>query len=117
MHNYRIAVKESGDSIVFLRKIVPGGADKSYGIEVARLAGVPESVTRRAEEIAEELNRKDPQETRGTKAFPEEEPVQLSLFDPLPDPVIDEIKNLDLTNMTPLEALNCLHRLQEELKR
>ncbi|MBQ7506754.1 MAG: DNA mismatch repair protein MutS [Lachnospiraceae bacterium] len=117
VHNYRIAVKESGDSIVFLRKIVPGGADKSYGIEVARLAGVPESVTRRAEEIAEELNRKEPQETRGTQAFPEEEPVQLSLFDPLPDPVIDEIKNLDLTNMTPLEALNCLHRLQEELKR
>ena len=128
--NYCIAVKEKGDDIIFLRKIVKGGADKSYGIQVARLAGVPQSVTDRAKEIVEELVQADVtgkikeievqgQEASKPKAkhFDEVDLAQMSLFDTVKDDdVIKEIKELDLANLTPIDALNTLYQLQNKLK-
>ena len=129
VNNYCIAVKEKGDDIIFLRKIVKGGADKSYGIQVAHLAGVPESVTNRAKEIVEELIHADIT-TRikdiaahsadvkpKTKKLDEVDLAQMSLFDTVKDDdVIEEIKNLNLSNMTPIDALNTLYQLQNKLK-
>ncbi|MBO4214120.1 MAG: DNA mismatch repair protein MutS [Lachnospiraceae bacterium] len=122
--NYCIAVKENGDDIVFLRKIVKGGADKSYGIQVARLAGVPESVIERAKEIANSLA--DSDVALNTDKITEikkpkddviyGEPEQLSLFDlGFENPVINEIRNLDTNNMTPMDALNKLVELKKKL--
>lgn len=122
--NYCIAVKENGDDIVFLRKIVKGGADKSYGIQVARLAGVPESVIERAKEIANSLAGSDV--ALNTDKITEikkpkddviyGEPEQLSLFDlGFENPVINEIRNLDTNNMTPMDALNKLVELKKKL--
>ena len=130
VNNYCIAVKEKGDDIIFLRKIVKGGADKSYGIQVARLAGVPQSVTDRAKEIVEELVQADVTgkikeiEVQGqeaskpkTKHFDEVDLAQISLFDTVKDDdVIKEIKELDLANLTPIDALNTLYQLQNKLK-
>ena len=130
VNNYCIAVKEKGDDIIFLRKIVKGGADKSYGIQVARLAGVPQSVTDRAKEIVEELVQADVTgkikeiEVQGqeaskpkTKHFDEVDLAQMSLFDTVKDDdVIKEIKELDLANLTPIDALNTLYQLQNKLK-
>ena len=130
VNNYCIAVKEKGDDIIFLRKIVKGGADKSYGIQVARLAGVPQSVTDRAKEIVEELVQADVtgkikeievqgQEASKPKAkhFDEVDLAQMSLFDTVKDDdVIKEIKELDLANLTPIDALNTLYQLQNKLK-
>lgn len=129
VNNYCIAVKEKGDDIIFLRKIVKGGADKSYGIQVARLAGVPETVTNRAKEIVEELVHADIT-TRikdiaahgaapkiKTKKYDEVDLAQMSLFDTVKDDdVIDELQNLDISNLTPIDALNTLYRLQNKLK-
>ena len=129
VNNYCIAVKEKGDDIIFLRKIVKGGADKSYGIQVARLAGVPETVTNRAKEIVEELIHADittrikdiaAQGTAPkikTKKYDEVDLAQMSLFDTVKDDdVIEEIKNLDVSNLTPIDALNTLYQLQNKLK-
>ena len=130
VNNYCIAVKEKGDDIIFLRKIVKGGADKSYGIQVARLAGVPESVTSRAKEIVEELVQADittrikdiAVQTGGTpkgkpRRYDEVDLAQMSLFDTVKDDdVIQEIENLDLANLTPIDALNTLYQLQNKLK-
>lgn len=131
VNNYCIAVKEKGDDIIFLRKIVKGGADKSYGIQVARLAGVPSSVTDRAKEIVEELIHADittrikdiaahgsGQEARvRTKKYDEVDLAQISLFDTVKDDdVITELKNLDISNLTPIDALNTLYQLQNKLK-
>ena len=122
--NYCIAVKENGDDIVFLRKIVKGGADKSYGIQVARLAGVPDSVISRAKEIAEQLANSDvalhTENIADKPALNKTEPMgdmeQLSLFDiGFENPVLNEIKNLDVMNMTPIEALNKLLELKNKL--
>ncbi|MGN1166822.1 MAG: DNA mismatch repair protein MutS [Lachnospiraceae bacterium] len=129
VNNYCIAVKEKGDDIIFLRKIVKGGADKSYGIQVARLAGVPESVTNRAKEIVEELIHADIT-TRikdiavhgstpkiKTKKYDEVDLAQMSLFDTVKDDdVLEELKNLDVSNLTPIDALNTLYQLQNKLK-
>jgi DNA mismatch repair protein MutS len=128
VHNYCIAVKEKGDDIVFLRKIVKGGADKSYGIQVARLAGVPDSVIERAKEIVEELTEHDI--TGATKNLTVDtgahakkkkqdslDMAQLSLFDTVEnDAIIDELASLDLGNLTPIEALNKLYELQSKAK-
>ena len=128
VHNYCIAVKEKGDDIVFLRKIVKGGADKSYGIQVAKLAGVPDSVIERAKEIVEELIANDI--TAGTRKLvvdnssrkkkeklDEVDLAQMSLFDTVKDDdIIDELRNADVGNMTPLEALNKLYELQNKIK-
>ena len=128
VNNYCIAVKEKGDDIVFLRKIVKGGADKSYGIQVAKLAGVPDIVINRAKEIVAELCDNDITEkiqniTIGTKndgkknILPKDEDLdQLSLFDTVKDEdIINEIKELDISNLTPIDALNTLDRFKRKL--
>lgn len=124
--NYCIAVKEKGDDIVFLRKIVKGGADKSYGIQVAKLAGVPESVIARAKELVEELS--DADITAAVKdlttpkkkqkiVYDQVDMAQMSLFDTVQDnDIIEEIKNLDMSNLTPMEAMNILYNLQNKIK-
>ncbi len=128
VNNYCIAVKEKGDDIVFLRKIVKGGADKSYGIQVAKLAGVPDIVINRAKEIVAELCDNDIIEkiqsiTVGNKTetkkvvLPKDEDLdQLSLFDTVKDEdIINEIKELDISNLTPIDALNTLDRFKRKL--
>ena len=129
VHNYCIAVKEKGDDIVFLRKIVKGGADRSYGIQVAKLAGVPDPVIERAKEIAEELSYADittrvkdiasggKETKKKTKKYDEVDMAQMSLFDTVKDDdVLEEIKNLDVSHLTPIDALNTLYQLQNKLK-
>ncbi len=116
VNNYCIAVKERGDDIVFLRKIIKGGADKSYGIQVAKLAGVPEPVIERAKELVEELSAADI--SLKPRAVPlETEMEQISLFDTVKDDdIITEIRDMDLGNMTPIDALNTIYRLQNKIK-
>jgi len=127
VNNYCIAVKEKGDDIVFLRKIIPGGADKSYGIQVAKLAGVPDEVTDRAAQIVMQLldnditekirqveiggsSRKDP------VSYDEVELGQMSFFDTTSDEdILKEIGALKITELTPLDALNTLYHLQSKL--
>lgn len=129
VNNYCIAVKEKGDDIVFLRKIIKGGADRSYGIQVAKLAGVPEMVIERAKEILSELLDKDILEKVQNISVPQKydsknktekpddlELNQLSLFDTVKDEdVIEELKQIDISTLTPLDALNTLYRLQNKL--
>ena len=129
VNNYCIAVKEMGDDIVFLRKIVKGGADKSYGIQVARLAGVPEPVLVRAKELAAELADADisvrSREIAGAEKPPkshvpkldEVDLKQMSLFDTMKDDdVLKELENMELSAMTPIDAVNTLYRMQNSLK-
>lgn len=128
VNNYCIAVKEKGDDIVFLRKIVKGGADRSYGIQVAKLAGLPDSVIERAKEIAEQLLANDITDTvknisvdNGRKHkkehLDEVDMTQISLFDTVKDDdIIDELRSIDIGNMTPLDALNKLYQLQNKVK-
>ena len=131
VNNYCIAVKEQGDDIVFLRKIVKGGADKSYGVQVAKLAGVPDSVIVRAKELLVELSDADitarakeiAEAGAGTPkhaAVPRPDEVdlqQMSLFDTVKDDdIVRELGELELGNMTPIDALNTLYRLQTKLK-
>jgi DNA mismatch repair protein MutS len=128
VNNYCVAVKEKGDDIVFLRKIVKGGADKSYGIQVAKLAGVPDSVIARAKEIVEELSANDITEVArnisvdtGSKKKKEKldevDLTQMSLFDTVrDDDIIEELRNVDVGNLTPIEALNKLYELQNKVK-
>ncbi len=126
--NYCIAVREKGDDIVFLRKIVKGGADRSYGIQVARLAGVPDTVIERAKELAQELSEHDITETAAAelkeapskkKKKPKIDEVdmhQMSFFDTVTDEdVIRELKEIDVTTLTPIEAMNTLYALQNRL--
>ncbi len=116
VNNYCIAVKEKGDDIVFLRKIIKGGADKSYGIQVAKLAGVPDPVIARAKELVEDLVQADI--SLKPKAAPVEmEMEQISLFDTVKDDdIIRELGEMDLSNMAPLDALNTMYRLQNKIK-
>ena len=137
VNNYCIAVKEKGDDIVFLRKIVKGGADKSYGIQVAKLAGVPDSVIERAKELVEELSDADiterakeieaagsaPQAKTATKVrnrpktYDQVDMGQMALFDTAKDEdILKELSEMEIASMTPLEALNTLNRLQSKLK-
>ncbi len=130
VNNYCIAVKERGDDIVFLRKIVKGGADKSYGIQVAKLAGVPDSVIERAKELVEELVSADitatvkniasenkKQKVKPAVHFDEVDMEQISLFDTVKDDdVIEELKSIRLDELRPVDALNILYRLQNKLK-
>ena len=129
VNNYCIAVKEKGDDIVFLRKIIKGGADKSYGIQVAKLAGVPDMIIDRAKEIVDELSDNDiiekvqhisvdvKSESRKVKRYDEVDLQQFSLFDTVKDEdVLKELEEVDVSNMTPLDALNTLYRLQNKLK-
>ena len=130
VNNYCIAVKENGDDIVFLRKIIPCGADKSYGIQVAKLAGLPDTVIERAKQIVEELSTNDIVETArniaaqsGDNAAKKPEKLdevdlgQMSLFDTVKnDDIIKELEELDITNITPMEALNKLDELQSKVR-
>ena len=130
VNNYCIAVREQGDDIIFLRKIIRGGADKSYGIQVARLAGVPDSVIDRAKEISSWLEETDVTDkaknlqvrTSAKKkevvreAVPAEKQMSLFDIDPADHPVLKELAGLDVSNMTPIQALNTLYELQKRLK-
>ena len=131
MKNYNIAAKKKKGEVIFLRKIVRGGADQSYGIEVAKLAGVPDSVIARAKEIAEELSDADitarakeiaeiSSNITQHKAVPKPDEVdmqQLTFFDTVKDDdIIRELDSLELSTMTPLDAMNTLYRLQTKLK-
>ena len=123
VNNYCIAIKEDGDNIVFLRKIIKGGADRSYGIQVARLAGVPEQVLTRAREICNQLVDSDIA-SKAKNISVSHSPVQkdnsyeqLSIFQtPVEMSVANELKTIDLDNMTPLKAMLYLHELQDRLK-
>jgi DNA mismatch repair protein MutS len=131
VNNYCIAVKEKGDTIVFLRKIVKGGADKSYGIQVAKLAGLPDSVIDRANEIVNELAANDISDIaknitvdRGSAStkkkkehLDEVDLAQMSLFDTTSDDsIIEELRSIEISTLTPLEALNKLNELQSKVK-
>ncbi len=113
VRNYNVAVSEENSSIVFLRRIVPGRADKSYGIHVAQLAGMPNTVVNRAWEVLRDLEVNDTQDsgngaTRGNSG----QPTQLALL-PMSSPTLDELKGLDISSMTPIEAINKLYELQK----
>ena len=130
--NYCVAVKEKGDDIVFLRKIIKGGADKSYGIQVAKLAGLPDIVIDRAKELLDQLTDSDITEkiqnietkagqntgkVKKVKHYDEVDLGQMSLFEIVSDEdVLKELRDIDISNLTPLDALNTLYRLQTELK-
>ena len=130
--NYCVAVKEKGDDIVFLRKIIKGGADKSYGIQVAKLAGLPDIVIDRAKELLDQLTDSDITEkiqnietkagqntgkAKKVKHYDEVDLGQMSLFETVSDEdVLKELRDIDISNLTPLDALNTLYRLQTELK-
>ena len=128
INNYCIAVRENDDGIVFLRKIVKGGADKSYGIQVARLAGVPEAVLSRADDLVSQLMTADITEaiediaSSGKKKaklphYDDVDIAQMSFFDAMPDTnVLDELREIDIQTLTPIDALNELYRLQNKLK-
>ncbi|MDD6192378.1 MAG: DNA mismatch repair protein MutS [Lachnospiraceae bacterium] len=131
VHNYCIAVKENGDDIVFLRKIVPGGADKSYGIAVAKLAGLPEEVIDRANRIVAQLCENDivdlakniAVEGQSTRSAKRQKPLddvdmaQMSFLDTIKDDdIIEELRTLDISQMTPIEALNALNELQVKVR-
>lgn len=131
VNNYCIAVKECGDDIVFLRKIVKGGADKSYGIQVAKLAGVPDMVIDRAKEIVEQLSdnditekvqsiaidNKNDNKAKKQPKYDEVDLAQMSLFDTVTDEdILKELMEIEVTTLTPLDALNTLYRLQNKLK-
>ena len=125
VNNYCIAVKERGDDIVFLRKIVRGGADRSYGIQVAKLAGVPDSVIERAKEIAAELSDADisvkardiANASKPVDRVADVEAEQISFFDTVKDEdILKELEEMDISNMTPMDAMNALYKLQNKLK-
>ncbi|MBE5838332.1 MAG: DNA mismatch repair protein MutS [Butyrivibrio sp.] len=130
VNNYCIAVKENGDDIVFLRKIIKGGADKSYGIQVAKLAGVPDMVIDRAKEIVAELTNNDitekvqsiAKESKNDKKvkvqhYDDVDIDQMTLFDTVTDEdVLKRLQEIDITTLTPMDALNTLYKLQSDLK-
>jgi DNA mismatch repair protein MutS len=115
--NYHVSVKEAGGSVVFLRRVEPGAADRSYGIEVAKLAGLPNEVVVRAREVLaehESSERRLSEHLTPGSAEPER-PTQLTIFTPLSQPVLDKLRDVDLNRITPLEALNLLAELKKEI--
>lgn len=113
VRNYNVAAKKRGNSITFLRKIVPGGTDDSYGIDVARLAGVPEAVIERAEKVLEEIESEQPK----TVIVKQQEQEEINLFNTfVGDEIVDELKGIDPTVLTPIEAMNTLYRLVQKAK-
>ncbi len=116
--NYHVSVKETGGSVVFLRRVEPGAADRSYGIEVAKLAGLPNEVVVRAREVLAEHesseHRLSGHLTPGSSEAPER-PTQLTIFTPLSQPVLEKLREVDLNRLTPLEALNLLAELKKEI--
>ena len=121
VQNYCIAVKEDGENIVFLRKIVKGGADRSYGIQVARLAGVPDEVLVRARAIANHMEAQDNVNADVPPMIPKQETMnQLSIFDTMgsnqTDDILFELRDIDLSNVTPMDAMNLVYKWQNQLK-
>ncbi len=108
--NYNITAKKQSGRLVFLRKIVPGSADDSYGIEVAKLAGVPDGVIRKATEHLKELESTGPQAPRAAA----QDDGQMSLMDVAGSELVDELRALSVETMTPIEALNTLYRLKQK---
>ena len=115
--NYHVSVKEAGGSVVFLRKVEPGAADRSYGIEVAKLAGLPNEVVVRAREVLAEHESAEHQLSGHlTPGAEPERPAQLTIFTPLSQPVLEKLRELDLNRLTPLEALNLLAELKRQIE-
>jgi len=113
VRNLRVGVKETASGIVFLHNIEPGAASKSYGIEVARLAGLPAAVIERAKHV---LRQHEKQERQSVQVETEADPMQLTIFTPLSQKIVDRIESTDVNSLTPLQALNLLEELQQELK-
>jgi len=113
--NYHVSVKETGGGIVFLRKVEPGAADRSYGIEVAKLAGLPNEVVERAREVLAEHEFAEQQATAHLSPGATPPAAQLTIFTPLSQPVLDRLRSVDLNRLTPLEALNLLAELKKEI--
>jgi DNA mismatch repair protein MutS len=114
--NYHVSVKETGGGIVFLRKVEPGAADRSYGIEVAKLAGLPSEVVTRAREVLAEHEFAEQQATAHLSPGSSSPPTQLTIFTPLSQPVLDKLREVDLNRLTPLEALNLLAELKKQIE-
>jgi DNA mismatch repair protein MutS len=115
--NYHIMVRRDGEEIIFLRKIASGKADQSYGIEVARLAGLPKEIIERAREVLSTLEKNEAVEFREIPRIPEQPTIQLPLFPVEKDLILEEIRGLDLVSTTPLQAINCLYEWQQKLRR
>ena len=113
--NYHVSVKETGGGIVFLRKVEPGAADRSYGIEVAKLAGLPNEVVVRAREVLAEHESAEREVTGHLSPGATPAPTQLTIFTPISQPVLEKLRELDLNRLTPLEALNLLAELKKEI--
>jgi DNA mismatch repair protein MutS len=113
--NYHVSVKETGSGIVFLRKVEPGAADRSYGIEVAKLAGLPNDVVKRAREVLAEHEFAEQQATAHLSPGAAPPPAQLTIFTPLSQPVLEKLREVDLNRLTPLEGLNLLAELKKEI--
>ncbi len=112
-------MKESGGGIVFLRKVEEGAADKSYGIEVAKLAGLPTDVVHRAREVLaehENAERSAVQASGARRSRATPAPMQLTIFTPLSQKIVDRLKETDLDRLSPLEALNLLHELKKQME-
>jgi DNA mismatch repair protein MutS len=114
--NYHVAVKETGGGIVFLRKVEPGAADRSYGIEVAKLAGLPHEVIVRAREVLAEHENAERQVTGHLSPGADLPPTQLTIFTPLSQPVLERLREVDLNRLTPIEALNLLAELKKQIE-
>src|SRR6185369_12360044 len=113
--NLHVTVKEAGDQIIFLRRVEPGAADRSYGIEVARLAGLPMQVIERARQV---LGLHERSEHRVTEELaPASAPVQIQMFEPLGYNLAERIRTLNVDELRPVDALRLLSELQQELKR
>jgi len=115
--NFHVSVKETGGGVVFLRRVEPGAADRSYGIEVAKLAGLPNAVIERAREVLLEHENAERQLT-GHLASDDARPApaaQLTIFTPISQPVLDKLREVDLNRLTPLEALNLLAELKQQI--
>ena len=113
MKNYSVAVKERGKDIVFLRRIVPGGTDRSYGVHVARLAGLPKKVLDRAEEFLEEYDNEHAQAAPAASA----EPSPMGMGSLFTSAITEQLLNIDVMSMTPIEAMNMLYKLQDEARK
>jgi DNA mismatch repair protein MutS len=115
--NYHVSVKETGGNIIFLRKVSPGAADKSYGIEVAKLAGLPQEVITRARQVLRQHESAEHEAT--THLSPKGEhagPVQLTIFTPVSNTVLDRLREADLDALSPREALNLLYELKQQVE-
>jgi DNA mismatch repair protein MutS len=113
LRNFNVAVSEEGGRVVFLRKIVPGGADRSYGIHVAQLAGLPRSVVHRADEVLAKLESRGDKEERREAMGQVMVVQQLPLFGAPPNPVVEELKRVRVEELTPMEAINKLYELKK----